>query len=205
MASVTPVPVPRRFLKGLALFWLLVIAASFLHAANPVVWILENLPTIIACLWLWITSKSRPLSRTGYLLCTAFLVLHEIGAHYTYGRVPAGAWMALQFHFTRNYYDRCVHFAFGLLISYPLWESFRRNMRNSVLPLYLLVLAIVMWFGALYEIAEALALMLAPDAGAVFLAQQGDPFDSQNDMACAMLGSLIALSFIALARMRRQT
>jgi putative membrane protein len=101
---------------------------------------------------------------------------------------------------TRNDYDRVVHFAFGLCATYAAWESFRRNIRGSLLTLYWLCFWLTMWLSALYEIGEAYVLKLAPDAGVAFLATQGDVFDAQNDMAGAMLGSLLCLAAIAIAR-----
>lgn len=191
-----------NFQRSLAIIWTAVVIASGIGAVNPTVWAIENGPSLAAFLWLFFTRKSRPLSRAGYLCCSAFLVLHEIGAHYTYLRVPLGYWIQPVFGLVRNDYDRIVHFVFGLLVTFPAWESFRRNIRGSLLPLYLLSFALIMWLSALYEIAEAYVLLAAPGAGAVFLATQGDGFDSQNDMACAMLGSLLCLLGIAITRRR---
>ena len=56
-----------------------------------------------------------------------FLVLHEIGSHYTYALVPYDDWFRSMtgtglnelFGFERNHFDRFTHFAYGLLLAYP--------------------------------------------------------------------------------------
>ena len=165
-------------------------------------WGIENAPVLCAYLWIFFTRRTRPLSPMGYWYCTGFLILHEIGAHYTYQRVPVGYWIGTKLGSTRNDYDRVVHFAFGLTATYAAWEAFRRNIQGSLLTLYWLCFWLTLWLSALYEIGEAYVLKLAPDAGVVFLASQGDAFDAQSDMACAMVGSLLCLAAIALAGAR---
>ncbi len=188
----------------IAILWSLIVIAGGIHAVNPVVWILENVLIFGGALWLLITRKSRPLSRFGYACCTLFVALHEVGAHYTYRRVPLGYWLQSQFGLVRNDYDRIVHFAFGLLFTVAVWESFERNIRGSLFALYVLSFSVVMWFSALYEISEAYVIMLAPGPGTIFLATQGDLFDSQNDMACALAGCLLCLAGIAGAQYFRR-
>jgi putative membrane protein len=57
------------------------------------------------------------------------------------------------------------------------------------------VICIVLAISACYEFAEwgtALALGQGADA---FLGTQGDPFDTQSDMFCALVGAIAALLF----------
>lgn len=190
------------FLRWLAASWAAIVAVSAIHAVNPVVWGIENGPVLCAFAWLFATRKSRTLSVATYLCCTLFLALHEVGAHYTYLRVPFGYWLESALGWTRNDYDRVVHFAFGVTCAIAAWEAFRGNIRGSKLPLYMISFSLVMWLSALYEIAEAYVIVLAPGAGTQFLATQGDNFDSQNDMASAMLGCLLCLLGIAIRRTR---
>jgi putative membrane protein len=61
-------------------------------------------------------------------------MLHEVGAHYTYARVPYDEWTIGLFGFSldqalgfeRNHFDRFVHFCYGLLFAYPIREVFIR-------------------------------------------------------------------------------
>jgi uncharacterized membrane protein YjdF len=143
---------------------------------NPLIWGVENILVLGGAWWLYGTRRSRPLSRVGYLCCTLLILLHEAGTFYAYGRV--------------NEYGRVAHFAFGLLITVVCWESFRRNVQG--LPLYALIFSVIMWLSALYEIAKA--YLIPPSVG----------FDSQVDMACAMVGCSLCLLLIAVYRTRRR-
>jgi uncharacterized membrane protein YjdF len=58
-----------------------------------------------------------------YVLITLFVALHAAGAHYTYSEMPLGNWLRDALFLARNHYDRVVHFAFGLLIAFPLREG----------------------------------------------------------------------------------
>ena len=50
----------------------------------------------------------------------------------------------------------------------------------------------------LYEIAEWMtARVVDPAAGTAFLGTQGDPWDAEKDMACALVGALAAAGFEA--------
>jgi putative membrane protein len=149
------------------------------------------------------TSRAMPLSDLSWLLIASFLLLHEVGAHYTYELVPFGFWLRPKFGFIRNDYDRIVHFCFGLLLALPCYESLKPRLKG---PRWLPLLAPVIFLTGMsgfYEIAEAYAnLCLAPYTAAAYLSLQGDPFDSQNDMAVAVLGSLVAVAIIAVSERR---
>ena len=64
-----------------------------------------------------------------------FLILHAFGSHWTYSLVPYdAAFEAVTGHsfnalmgWDRNQYDRIVHFAYGLLLAYPMRELFLRS------------------------------------------------------------------------------
>ena len=68
---------------------------------------------------------------------------------------------------------------------------------------YYLPLDLTMSFSMLYELIEwAAAVRLGGDLGQAYLGTQGDPWDSQKDMALASLGALIAMSVIALINLK---
>jgi putative membrane protein len=55
-----------------------------------------------------------------------------------------------------------------------------------------------------FEIVEAIVAMLVhPDLGDVYLGTQGDIWDAQKDMACALFGTLLAA--LLAPRLRSQT
>jgi putative membrane protein len=51
-------------------------------------WALENVIVAAFAVLLASTYKKFPLSRISYTLIFLFLLLHEVGAHYTYAEVP---------------------------------------------------------------------------------------------------------------------
>lgn len=164
-------------------------------------WLLENLPTFVAVpLAVWGSRRFR-FSDRAYVQGTLFLILHTIGSHYTYSEVPLGAWLRDALALGRNHYDRFVHFAFGLLMLRPVRElgfgRGRPRRPGEVGTLYFSVAGVALW-SVLYEIAEWMtARVVDPAAGTAFLGTQGDPWDAEKDMACALVGALAAAGFEA--------
>jgi putative membrane protein len=157
-------------------------------------WLLENLPVFAAvpfAVWL---HRRAPLSDRAYVQATLFLLLHAIGSHYTYSKVPIGDWGRDALGLGRNHYDRVVHFAFGLLMFRPITEVAFRSFRggSTLGRLYLGVAAVSVW-SVTYEIVEWLVASVAdPAAGIAYLGTQGDVWDAQKDLALACLGALLA-------------
>ena len=95
-------------------------------------WALENVIVVALVILLASTYKKFPLSRVSYTLIFFLLLIHEVGAHYTYSEVPYDEWMngLLGYSldqgmgFERNHFDRFVHFSYGLLLAYPIREVF---------------------------------------------------------------------------------
>lgn len=167
-------------------------------------WALENALVCCFVLALIFTYRKLPLSDLSYLLIFGYLCLHEWGAHYKYSDVPLGEWMKVWLHTHRNHYDRVVHFAFGLLLSYPMQEAFIRSARVGGGWRYYLPIEATLACSAVYEIMEAgMASILSPQRGEEFVGMQGDIWDSQEDMVMAGLGSVIAMICIYQLRKRR--
>lgn len=134
-----------------------------------------------------------------------FLVLHQVGAHFTYPDVPLPAWIrgtgatATEAHVVRNHYDRIAHFAYGLLFTYPLMEVAvrmvgARGFWRSAVPICLVVTTSV-----LYEFIEwFFALTVGGAAGVSVLGTQGSEWDTHWDLLLASAGSVTAAIFIAI-------
>jgi putative membrane protein len=167
-------------------------------------WWLENLLVFAVMAVLIGTYRLFPLSDLSYLLITAFLMLHAIGAHYTYSEVPFGFWIQRTFGFTRNPFDRIVHLSFGLLMAYPIREVFLGVANARGFWAYYLPLNVTLAFSAVYEIMEmVIATMVAPGTGDAWLGTQGDVWDAQKDMGLAALGALLCMCVTALIRKLR--
>jgi len=194
----------NRLLQVLVAWYAVVWVATSLAPLDRHDWLLENLLVVSALAGLIGTHRVFPLSDLSYLLITAFLTLHAIGAHYTYSEVPFGFWVQHTFGFARNPFDRIVHFSFGLLMAYPIREVFLRVANARGFWAYFLPLDVTLAFSAVYEIMEmVIATMVAPGTGDAWLGTQGDVWDPQKDMGLAALGALFCMCVTALIRKLR--
>ncbi|MEX2044661.1 MAG: DUF2238 domain-containing protein, partial [Opitutus sp.] len=118
--------IPRgRYVVILAGLFSLVVLRSLVGAHNLGTWILENIPVALGIIILWSSYRVMPLSRISYTLIFLFLCLHEVGAHWTYAKVPYDDWwrtltdvtLNSQLNFWRNHFDRLAHFLYGLLMA----------------------------------------------------------------------------------------
>jgi putative membrane protein len=183
--------------------WVTIVLISAVGARSAVVWAAETaLPLFLVC-WLAVTARSFPLSSLSYASIFVFLVLHQIGAHFTYPEVPLPDWITgartLETHALRNPYDRIAHFSYGLFFTYPLLEVAvrmvgARGFWRSAVPVSLIVTTSV-----LYEFIEwFFALTIGGAAGTLVLGTQGDSWDTHWDLLLASVGSLVAAVVIAL-------
>lgn len=165
-------------------------------------WIIENVPTIGLLIVLLLSYRKLPFSNLSYTMIFIFMVLHEIGSHFTYSLVPYDKWFAAitgnsldqLAGWERNNYDRILHFLYGLLLAYPLREFFFRVADAKGFWDYYIPLNVVMATSLIYELVEwGAAIVFGSEIGAAYLGTQGDVWDAQWDMALASLGALIAL------------
>lgn len=161
---------------------------------NPVVWWFEAAPAVgvLAFLgWTDVRWRLTPLVRYALLLGVALMF---VGAHYTYARMPLFTWLQDLFAWKRNHFDRFGHFFQGAAPALLLREWL---IRKSVLApgvwLQWLVLGSALAMSAAWELVEWAAVVLANGEPDVYLNFQGDPWDTQADMACALAGASIAL------------
>ena len=126
-------------------------------------------------------------------LLALFLALHTYGAHYTYSETPLGDRWRDAFGLARNPYDRFVHFACGLLATYPWRELAMRVLHLRKGGAWWLPLLASLAVSAGYELVESwIARLVAPELGTAFLGTQGDPWDAQKDMGAALAGTFSA-------------
>jgi putative membrane protein len=168
-------------------------------------WLLENLVLLVALALFVATYRRMRFSNLAYTLLFILFVVHEVGAHYTYSLVPYDRWiedlggvaLTQTLGFGRNHYDRLIHFGYGLLVTLPAIELLRRVAPPSGLWRALLPFLFILSHSAIYELIEwAAATVFGGELGLAYVGAQGDIWDSQKDMACAGLGSVIAMLFI---------
>lgn len=171
-------------------------------------WLLENVLVLIALPLTILHHRKQPFTHRTYTLLWIFMLLHAIGAHYTYAKVPYNEWtQALTGHrlndlfdVRRNHFDRLVHFLYGALLFPVFWELFAPHITGSRALRFLLVTAFIVSHAGIYEVIEwAAAAFFGGDLGVAYLGTQGDEWDAQKDMAMAMCGTLITVACMALA------
>jgi len=187
--------------RGIVGAYAAVVVASAVGARYPAAWWLENLPVFVAAAGVALAWRRFVFSNLSLALLAVFGALHAYGAHYTYSETPFGDALRSAFGLARNPYDRLVHFAFGLLLTYPLRELALRVLHARGPWPWVLPIVWALSISAGYELVESWAARLvAPEIGTAFLGTQGDEWDAQKDMGAALAGSLLALAATALAR-----
>jgi putative membrane protein len=190
----------QAIIAGYSLLWIALAIAPKYRSD----WLLENLLVFAAVGLLVGTFRRFQFSNVSYGLFALFLALHAYGAHYTYAETPFGFWLAETLDLPRNHYDRIVHFAFGLLLIYPLRELMQRVLKLRRVWAYLLPFLVILAMSSVYEQIESwVARIVNPELGSAYLGTQGDEWDAQRDMDRAMTGAAIGLGCIALAERHR--
>lgn len=185
----------RRLLHVLCVSYAIIWIVLAIDPLNRRDWLVENLLVFVAVPVLVFTYRRMPLSDATYVLFFLFLLLHAVGAHYTYAEVPLGFWLKDALDLERNHFDRFVHFFFGIM-AYPIQEVFVRLTRETGFWGRVLPAAIIISFSGFFEILEAIIVMIVdPDLGTAYLGLQGDVWDAQKDMGLPMLAAAIAVSF----------
>jgi putative membrane protein len=196
----------NRYLLVLAGIFALVWLASAIGPYDMHDWLLENALVFAFVLFFVLTYRRFPLSRLSISLIFIFLCLHEVGAHYTYAKVPYNTWTQAIFGnsfnhimgWERNHFDRLVHFSYGFLLAYPVREAFLRIAYVKGFWGYFLPLDITMSTSMIYELIEwGAAEIFGGDLGAAYLGMQGDVWDAHKDMLLASIGAAIAMTITA--------
>ena len=183
-------PVTNRILIA---FFAAVFVWSLVHPHDYFTWFLEVFPAIIGIV-LVIALRSRfPLTPLLLTLLTIHAIILMAGGHYTYAEVPLGFWIRDVFHGARNNYDRIGHFAQGFVPAIAAREILiRRGVVRGRGWRYFIIVSICLAISAAYELLEWRVSVATGTAGDSFLGTQGDVWDTQEDMATALVGALMA-------------
>ncbi len=201
MLSIRDIP-HRKYLLILAILFIVEFIVLAIKPHDRADWALENVLVIPFVLLMILSYKHLLFSRVSYTLIFLFLILHEIGSHYTYSKVPYDNWFISLtgtslneiMDWERNNFDRIVHFLYGLLLAYPIREFYFRVADADGFWGYFLPLDLTLSTSALFELIEwGAAEFYGGNLGAAYLGTQGDIWDAQKDMALAGLGALIAM------------
>lgn len=157
-----------------------------------VVWVLVGLPLLV------LLGRRRPMTPLLYCLLAAHAVVLMVGGHYTYAEVPLGDWVRDAFGLDRNPYDRLGHLMQGFVPAVLVRELLVRTspLRGSRWLAPLTVCACLA-FSAVFEMLEWAAAVAGGHAADAFLATQGDVWDTQWDMFCALIGATLSLLLLS--------
>ena len=154
-----------------ALALTLILIYTGISAHDKLTWLMEVTPVIIVVPLLLATAKRYPLTPLLYTLIFFHAIILMVGGQYTYAKVPIGfevqEWLGL----SRNPYDKLGHFFQGLVPALVAREILVRGM----------------------YVRGRKMVQGADD----FLGTQGDQWDTQSDMFCALLGALTTVIFLA--------
>lgn len=181
---------------------LLVVIAlvSLIHPPYLQDQLLQHLGTVVLLVPLVLDVRRQKLPVSAFLGIALFILLHIIGARYIYSNVPYescfNSWFHIDvngiLHTTRNDYDRFVHLGFGFLF-YPFFYFMSlKYVTRKHLPALFTAWLMIQTGSMLYELFEGLITwVMSPQAADDYNGQQGDMWDSQKDMAMALLGSTV--------------
>lgn len=205
--SAATAPAQRRLI-GLLLVLLLI---AQIDQPYPEVALLQHIPTMLLIVAAPPLLRRWPLSTASVACIVAFMALHTLGGRYAYSNVPYDDWARAltggsfsdAFGWTRNHYDRLVHFAFGALSVVPVAEIVRRWGGLGPRGAAIAVLGWVLAISCLYEIFEwLLTIVAAGEIADRYNGQQGDIWDAQKDMALATLGAILVMAMGPIVRNR---
>lgn len=178
-------------LKSGALILLLILIYTGFSTADRLTWLMEVTPVIIIVPLLLATYSRYPLTLLLYVLIFLHAIILMVGGLYTYAKVPIGfevqEWLGL----SRNPYDKLGHFFQGLVPALAAREILvRGGYVHGRKMVAFLVCCVALAISAVYELIEWAAALALGQGADEFLGTQGDMWDTQSDMFCALLGAL---------------
>lgn len=164
---------------------------SGIEPKDRLTWVLEAGPAIIGLIIMAKTRQSFPLTPLLYFWILIHCIVLMVGAKYTYAEVPLFNSISEAFGWERNNYDKVGHFMQGFV---PALIAREILLRKEIVNLdgwrNFIILSICLAFSAFYELIEWWAALLIGEDANAFLGTQGYIWDTQSDMAWALLGAI---------------
>lgn len=189
-------------LKFLKLAWFVIFSVFFLWSAiepkDQFTWFLEVAPALVGVVLLAVTYNSFRLTPILYMLILVHCVILMIGGHYTYAEVPLFNDLKDIFGFERNNYDKIGHFAQGFVPALITREIvIRKNVFNDAMWRDVFIVCLCLAFSAFYELIEWWVAIGTGEGAEAFLGTQGYIWDTQSDMALALMGAISSLLLLS--------
>ena len=178
--------------------YFLVLIWSGINPKDYFTWLLEVFPALVGLFIMAVTYNKFRLTPLTYFLILIHSVILMVGGHYTYAEVPLFNWIRDTFDMARNNYDKIGNLAQGFIPAVIAREILLRQeivVKKSWLSF--IVICICLAISAFYELIEWWAALLSGEAAEAFLGTQGYVWDTQSDMALALLGAILSLLLLA--------
>ena len=176
----------------------IVLLWSGIEPHDQFTWFLEVLPAVVGLGAMVVSFKRFPLTPMlyGFILVHCWILM--VGGHYSYAHVPVFDWIRDAWGQDRNNYDKVGHFAQGFV---PALLAREVLIRLEVVKtrgwMNVFIVSVCLAFSAFYELIEWwVAVAIGEDAEA-FLGTQGYQWDTQSDMALALLGAVSAIVILS--------
>jgi putative membrane protein len=174
--------------------FIVVLAWSAVEPKDRATWWLEVAPALVGLAVLGATWRRFPLTPLVYWAILLHAVVLMVGGHYTYAEVPLFDTLSDVLGWHRNNYDKVGHFLQGFV---PALIARELLLRLTPLGrggwLNFLIVCVCLAISASYELVEWGVALVSEQAAESFLGTQGYVWDTQSDMAFALLGSILAL------------
>lgn len=196
MPPCTSPPNSLLVIAGLILAGLLTLSGW--QPYDRATWLMEVAPVLIALPILASSHRHFPLTSLLYACIFVHALVLMLGGAYTYARVPLGFTLQDLLHLGRNPYDKIGHFFQGFVPALVAREILLRgdHVRGRKMLAFLSV-CVVLAISATYELIEWGAALALGQGADEFLGTQGDPWDTQSDMFCALIGAITALALFS--------
>jgi putative membrane protein len=170
---------------------------SGIYPKDYLTWALEVSPAVIGFIVLVATYRSFPLTPLLYTLILIHCIVLMVGGHYTYAEVPLFEYLKPILGFERNNFDKLGHFLQGFVPALIAREILvRKAVIDSSKWRNFFIVCFCLAFSALYELIEWAVAIVSETAADAFLGTQGYIWDTQSDMAFALVGAIAALALL---------
>jgi putative membrane protein len=187
----------KKVLAWLAIFFAVLIWSG-IQPKDRLTWVLEAGPAVIGLVIMWRTRPSFALTPLLYFWILLHCIVLMVGGKYTYAEVPLFDWISEAFGWERNNYDKIGHFMQGFVPALITREILiRKQIVNFAGWRNFLIVSVCLVFSAFYELIEWWAAELIGEDADAFLGTQGYVWDTQSDMALALLGAICCLLALA--------
>lgn len=186
-----------RILLWVSVF-LSVLIWSAIGPADRMTWWMEVIPALAGFVILVATRNRFPMTGLVYTLILIHAIILMVGGHYTYAEVPLFDFIRDLFDLDRNNYDKLGHFFQGFVPALLAREILlRKNVVNGRAWLNLFIVSLCLAFSAFYELIEWWVAIATGDNAEAFLGTQGYVWDTQSDMALALVGAITSIILLS--------